>query len=654
MNIINANAKFCFRSDTLENWEAENPVLEKGEFAVVQTNNESEKVKIGDGATPFNELGWWKGGKGESAYEIAVSKGFEGTEEEWLDSFYEVDQDFIPTSSKPQSGTAVAKAISNVSVKKYIKTINSGENLIITRKMESGLYLLRAGSIISFARTVTENSHSFMPTNIVKALNVYVDTEVIISPHAKTNMVVSAFVDDKRSVYIYQGTYREGENLSQSLIDDNTYIYEWVGTVSEDGTEYTYTATFNKLEIAAPGSGSGENGATFIPNVSTDGIISWTNDKGLANPSPVNIKGEDGYTPIKGKDYNDGDDGYSPTVAVSKSGKVTTINITDKNGKKTATINDGEDGGKGADGVSATHSWNGTTLTITSASGTSSANLKGDKGDPYTLTEEDKVEIVSQLSQIEPPKIVSSIEEMSDTTKHYVLDGYIYHNKTVVVEGTTTRTYPNQFVPSTAQLNKRLSGSSGSESAKDGYFVTDFIAVPNFASATPYNMRLNWEMTGASPADDVKVLFYKADKTTKLGYEVLAASGYSNNNIKLENGKTIIDLKTYPKNTAPTATEVAYVKLQLALNSSLTALTSADIANLEITLDAVYEETTTEPTVKNEWVNSGISYAPTFKTDLIGVLGEGNVIYLSDNLPSGTYTLKYGDETYETVGTITV
>ena len=35
----------------------------------------------------------------------------------------------------------------------------------------------------------------------------------------------------------------------------------------------------------------------------------------------------------------------------------------------------------GADGVSATHIWNGTTLTVTSASGTSSANLKGDKGD---------------------------------------------------------------------------------------------------------------------------------------------------------------------------------------------------------------------------------------------------------------------------------
>lgn len=43
------------------------------------------------------------------------------------------------------------------------------------------------------------------------------------------------------------------------------------------------------------GEGSaGENGATFIPSVSEDGVISWTNDKDLENPTPVNIKGKDG------------------------------------------------------------------------------------------------------------------------------------------------------------------------------------------------------------------------------------------------------------------------------------------------------------------------------------------------------------------------
>lgn len=62
----------------------------------------------------------------------------------------------------------------------------------------------------------------------------------------------------------------------------------------------------------------------------------------------------------------------------------------------------------GADGISATHSWNGTILTITSASGTSSADLKGDEGDNgkdgYSpvrgidyWTDEDKAEIVGAV-----------------------------------------------------------------------------------------------------------------------------------------------------------------------------------------------------------------------------------------------------------------
>ena len=59
----------------------------------------------------------------------------------------------------------------------------------------------------------------------------------------------------------------------------------------------------------------------------------------------------------------------------------------------------------GSDGVSVTHSWDGTMLSITSASGTSSSDLKGEKGDVgYTpirgidyWTDEDKAEIVSSI-----------------------------------------------------------------------------------------------------------------------------------------------------------------------------------------------------------------------------------------------------------------
>ena len=41
-------------------------------------------------------------------------------------------------------------------------------------------------------------------------------------------------------------------------------------------------------------SGNTSSGATFIPSVSEEGVISWTNDKGLKNPEPRNIKGQKG------------------------------------------------------------------------------------------------------------------------------------------------------------------------------------------------------------------------------------------------------------------------------------------------------------------------------------------------------------------------
>ena len=50
-----------------------------------------------------------------------------------------------------------------------------------------------------------------------------------------------------------------------------------------------------------------QNGATFFPSVSEGGTISWTNDRELENPPPVNIrggKGDDGLTPYIGENGN--------------------------------------------------------------------------------------------------------------------------------------------------------------------------------------------------------------------------------------------------------------------------------------------------------------------------------------------------------------
>jgi hypothetical protein len=58
------------------------------------------------------------------------------------------------------------------------------------------------------------------------------------------------------------------------------------------------TSTFNVKNGSKGSNGTngtnGTNGATFTPSVDSAGNLSWTNDKGLANPATVNIKGPKG------------------------------------------------------------------------------------------------------------------------------------------------------------------------------------------------------------------------------------------------------------------------------------------------------------------------------------------------------------------------
>lgn len=61
----------------------------------------------------------------------------------------------------------------------------------------------------------------------------------------------------------------------------------------------------------------GADGATFTPSVSPDGTLSWTNDKNLTNPDPVNIKGADGRNGADGADGRDAPQIDDSTVSIS-------------------------------------------------------------------------------------------------------------------------------------------------------------------------------------------------------------------------------------------------------------------------------------------------------------------------------------------------
>lgn len=72
----------------------------------------------------------------------------------------------------------------------------------------------------------------------------------------------------------------------------NVYIY--IAESASSGSAVTDTSKWDLvLKRGEPGA-DGTNGVTFTPLVSSDGVLSWTNNGNLENPISVNIKGQPG------------------------------------------------------------------------------------------------------------------------------------------------------------------------------------------------------------------------------------------------------------------------------------------------------------------------------------------------------------------------
>lgn len=125
-----------------------------------------------------------------------------------------------------------------------------------------------------------------------------------------------------------------------------------VSEVDSDGKPTKYKHT---IPPTGGGGGSGKDGATFTPSVSGDGTLSWTNNGGLPNPNPVNIKGQDGAQGTPGAK------GVTFTPEVSSDGVLSWTNDGNLSNPLPATIkggkgDKGEKGDKGDAGITYTPS----------------------------------------------------------------------------------------------------------------------------------------------------------------------------------------------------------------------------------------------------------------------------------------------------------
>ena len=117
-------------------------------------------------------------------------------------------------------------------------------------------------------------------------------TEVTIPPEA------IADCGNSLQVGIY-GINSRGDLVIPTLWADLGRVYYAADPSGDETTEVTLPVWAQlQAEISTlkeSGSGKpGEDGATFTPSVDAEGNLSWSNNKGLANPATVNIKGPQG------------------------------------------------------------------------------------------------------------------------------------------------------------------------------------------------------------------------------------------------------------------------------------------------------------------------------------------------------------------------
>lgn len=155
------------------------------------------------------------------------------------------------------------------------------------------------------------------------------------------------------TTWLTLGVVDEGVIFGKEPEEPTPDILEQILETKGDTLDYRENTLYLKagdkvlssVEIASGGGSTpGADGTTFIPHISDDGTLTWTNDGGLPNPNPVNLMGPEGkdgkeYLVINTSFYNPPQVGviYSldlsdfnrmPTIGEQTSGVITVDTVT--------------------------------------------------------------------------------------------------------------------------------------------------------------------------------------------------------------------------------------------------------------------------------------------------------------------------------------
>ena len=247
-----------------------------------------------------------------SAYAIAQKHGYSGTEEQWLASLHGADG---KATKMQYAGKKIQWALDGsaewvdlVDMQDIQDEITEDAKETITATAAQAAATATAAA--QAAKTAAEAAAQSASADALEA-----------GQHEQGAL---QHVDDAES-------WATGQMRGQDVgADDVTYHNNakyWAQQAQEnagaDAVKYTpQTLTEaqkaqarSNIGVTSGGGGAGEPGTTFTPSVSEAGVISWTNDGGLENPTPVNIKGPQGEPGEKGEPGVQGPQGEPGTDA---------------------------------------------------------------------------------------------------------------------------------------------------------------------------------------------------------------------------------------------------------------------------------------------------------------------------------------------------
>ena len=326
----------------------------------------------------------------------------------------------------------------------------------------------------------------------------------------------------------------------------------------------------------------------------------------------VRVEGTTEYTYVdlkgsKGDNGEAGQDGVSPTVTTSKSGKVTTITITDAQGIHTATILDGSDGSGSGDMLKST----------------------------YDTNENGIVDNAEKVNNHTVNADVPSNAVFTDTTYTAgtgidITDGVISNTQTSAEWGNITGTLSNQTDLQNALNNKQntisdldtiRSGASLGATALQSYTETDpvFSASPSSeitsADINNWNNKIDSSYHDSTKVDKVSGKGLSTnDYTTSEKNKLAGLSNYNDTEVRnLISAKYTKPSSGIPKTDLTSAVQTSLEKADSALQSytetdpvfsasAASNITSTDITNWnnKSTFSGNYNDLTNKPKIPSK------------------------------------------------------